>query len=153
MNGMTESMQILVDLLTAAAALGAFGVGLWNAYQFGKLSARVDTLETANTTRTSTPRLCTDRRAPVPVTAARRGIERGIQPFHVAAGPRFSWVPARRSCSPARSAAMCGASPVIASRSPLQEPFELGHSFSEVPELIGRLLALGLGPRGSVPTR
>ena len=44
-------------------------------------------------------------------------------------------------------------SPVIASRSPLQEPFELGHSFSEVPELIGRLLALGLGPRGSVPTR
>ena len=33
---MTESMQILVDLLTAAAALGAFGVGLWNAYQFGK---------------------------------------------------------------------------------------------------------------------
>ena len=33
---MTESMQILVDLLTAAAALGAFGVGLWNAYQFGE---------------------------------------------------------------------------------------------------------------------
>ena len=55
------------------------------------------------TTRMSTPRLCTDRRAPVPVTAARRGIERGVLPFHVAAGPRFGWVPARRSCSPARN--------------------------------------------------
>ncbi len=57
MNGMTESMQILVDLLTAAAALGAFGVGLWNAYQFGKLSARVDTLETAHNAHVNAPAL------------------------------------------------------------------------------------------------
>ena len=56
-NGMTESMQILVDLLTAAAALGAFGVGLWNAYQFGKLSARVDTLETAHNAHVNAPAL------------------------------------------------------------------------------------------------
>ena len=28
----------------------------------------------------------------------------GYLPFHVAAGPRFGWVPARRSCSPARKA-------------------------------------------------
>ena len=31
---MSESIQAAVDLLTAAAAFGAFGVSLWNAYQF-----------------------------------------------------------------------------------------------------------------------
>ena len=29
---------------------------------------------------------------------------------------------------------------------PFQEPFELGHSFSELPELLGRLLSLGVDP-------
>ena len=34
-------MQIATDLLTAAAALGAFALSAWNAYQFGKLTARL----------------------------------------------------------------------------------------------------------------
>ena len=40
----------------------------------------------------------------VPRGEKSRLIERGIPPFHVAAGPRFGWVPARRSCSPAATA-------------------------------------------------
>ena len=37
---MTESIQAAVDLLTAAAALGAFGISLWNAYPFSVLKGR-----------------------------------------------------------------------------------------------------------------
>ena len=54
---MTEAMQTIIDLLTAAAALGAFAVGAWNAYQFGKLTARVDTLETAHNAHVNAPAL------------------------------------------------------------------------------------------------
>ena len=39
---MIESIQAVVDLLTAAAAFGAFGVSVWNAYQFSVLKGRVD---------------------------------------------------------------------------------------------------------------
>ena len=38
---MSESIQAAVDLLTAAAAFGAFGVSQWNAYQFSVLKGRV----------------------------------------------------------------------------------------------------------------
>ena len=38
---MSESIQAAVDLLTAAAAFGAFGVSLWNAYPFSVLKGRV----------------------------------------------------------------------------------------------------------------
>jgi hypothetical protein len=54
---MTKAMQTIIDLLTAAAALGAFAVGAWNAYQFGKLTARVDTLETAHNAHVNAPAL------------------------------------------------------------------------------------------------
>ena len=54
---MTEATQAAIDLLTAAAALGAFIVGAWNAYQFGKLSARVDTLETGHNAHVNAPAL------------------------------------------------------------------------------------------------
>ena len=97
-----DRIQILVDLDRGAAALGAFGAVCGTPTSSGS-SPRESTRWRRPTTRMSTPRLCTDRRAPVPVTAARRGIERGVLPFHVAAGPRFGWVPARRSCSPATS--------------------------------------------------
>ena len=61
---MTKAIQIVIDLLTAAAAFTGAGAGLWNAYQFKGLTARVDTLETAPT-HMSTRWLCTDDRPEV----------------------------------------------------------------------------------------
>ncbi len=54
---MTEAMQIVIDLLTAAAAFTGAGAGLWNAYQFKGLTARVDTLETAHNAHVNAPAL------------------------------------------------------------------------------------------------
>lgn len=54
---MTDAMQTIIDLLTAAAAFGAFVVSAWNAYQFGKLTARVDTLETGHNAHVNAPAL------------------------------------------------------------------------------------------------
>ena len=54
---MTEAIQIATDLLTAAAALGAFALSAWNAYQFGKLTARLDIAETAQNAHVNAPGL------------------------------------------------------------------------------------------------
>ena len=61
-GALSEAMQILADLLTAAAAFTGAGAGLWNAYRFGKLTARVDTPETAHNAQ-STRRPCTTETA------------------------------------------------------------------------------------------
>ena len=54
---MTEAMQIVVDLLTAGAAFAGAVTGVWNAYQFKWLRARVDTLETAHNAHVNAPGL------------------------------------------------------------------------------------------------
>ena len=50
-------MQIATDLLTAAATLGSFALSAGNAYQFGKLTARLDTVETAHNAHVNAPGL------------------------------------------------------------------------------------------------
>ena len=57
MVGMTEAMQTATDLFTAAAAFGAFAFSAWNAYQFGKLTGKVQTLETAHNAHVNAPGL------------------------------------------------------------------------------------------------
>lgn len=54
---MTETMQIMIDLLTALAAFAGAGAGLWNAYQFAKLTGRVDSLERHHDAHVNAPGL------------------------------------------------------------------------------------------------
>ena len=54
---MIEAVQIVIDLLTVAAAFTGAGAGLWNAYQCKGLTAGIDTLETAHNAPVNAPAL------------------------------------------------------------------------------------------------